>query len=378
MTHIYLIRHCESEGNACRRTQAHVESIVTAKGYRQNEMLRRRFIAVPIDAIYSSDSYRSIMTVKPIADERGLTVRVRLMLREVTTGVWEDMAWGDIIRQYPKEHYNWQNTPWNMITPGGSTFQQVSDRLICGLRRIAQEVGDGTALAVSHSCSIKAALCTILGKPMTEVLDLGHGDNTSVSLLHVDQAGNISVEFMNDSSHLPAHLQRAWTGMAGSAINMGFDPVQTDTDFAKLVDFARMDYIERSGSSGGFDGAAYEGEARALLARHPKFIALALLGGRHVGFVRIGEDPNLPGDCGLLERHYILPELRGKGFSCQMFGYAACVIRYAYKLHIVLPIPVTEEEKQVAEQFLFAPLAGLPEYLTLDLFPPTLELHMLA
>ena len=52
MAKIYLIRHCESEGNACRRTQAHVDALVTTKGYEQNEMLRRRFKGIHIDAIY--------------------------------------------------------------------------------------------------------------------------------------------------------------------------------------------------------------------------------------------------------------------------------------------------------------------------------------
>ena len=86
MAKIYLIRHCESEGNACRRTQAHVDALVTTKGYEQNEMLRRRFKGIHIDAIYSSDSFRSIMTVAPIAKERDLPVKVRILLREVTTG----------------------------------------------------------------------------------------------------------------------------------------------------------------------------------------------------------------------------------------------------------------------------------------------------
>mgnify|MGYP001767979586 CR=1 FL=1 len=73
-------------------------------------------------------------------------------MREITTGIWEDMAWGDISRRYPHEHRQWEQTPWDLNIPGGSTFQQVADRLIECIRRIAQEVGEGTALAVSHSC----------------------------------------------------------------------------------------------------------------------------------------------------------------------------------------------------------------------------------
>lgn len=70
-------------------------------------MLRRRFKDIPIDAIYSSDSFRSIMTVDPIAKERNLPINIRILLREVTTGVWEDSAWGNIALEYPEDHVNW-------------------------------------------------------------------------------------------------------------------------------------------------------------------------------------------------------------------------------------------------------------------------------
>ena len=49
---------------------------------------------------------------------------------------------------YPKESKDWDEHPWANTTPGASTFQQVADRLLFGLRRIAREVGDGNALCV--------------------------------------------------------------------------------------------------------------------------------------------------------------------------------------------------------------------------------------
>lgn len=368
MTSIYLIRHCESEGNACRRTQAHIESLVTAKGYQQNEMLRRRFENIPINAIYSSDSFRSIMTVDPIAKEHGLPIRVRLLLREITTGVWEDMAWGDISREYPREHLAWEKTPWELITPGGSTFQQVADQLIEGIRRIARDVGDGTALAVSHSCSIKSALCLILGKPMTSIADFGHGDNTSVNLLKVDTDGTISVEFMNDCSHLPPHLRRAWSGIANSDINMGFDLISLPEDAGQLLNFAESDFREREGNGAAFDRIGYIDEMKRLLKRNPSYLAFAVLGGRRCGFVQLSSANGLPASHGLLAKHYLVPEYRGKGYSVQFFGYASKTFRYEYRTAIAITRPTNEDERSVVERFLFAPMAGHPEYLSLDLF----------
>ena len=80
---------------------------------------------------------------------------------------------------------------------------------------------------------------------MTEVLSFGHGDNTSVSLLDIDMDGNIQVEFMNDASHLPPHLQRAWSGMAGDSVNMAVYPCRLPEQSQELLDLAEADYYER-------------------------------------------------------------------------------------------------------------------------------------
>ena len=66
-TTIYMVRHCESEGNACRRSQARFDGIVTRKGLEQSQVLADHFADTPITAIYSSDAYRSRVTAAPLA-----------------------------------------------------------------------------------------------------------------------------------------------------------------------------------------------------------------------------------------------------------------------------------------------------------------------
>lgn len=378
MARIYLVRHCESEGNACRRTQAHVEALVTRKGYEQCEMLRRRFEGIPIQAIYTSDSYRSIMTATPISCERGIPIHVRISLREITTGIWEDMAWGNITKEYPVEHRHWTKTPWNIITPGASTFQEVAGRAIFGLRRIAREIGeDGTALVVSHSCTIKSALCLILGKPMEEVGDLGHGDNTSVSLLEVDSAGNLTVSFRNDASHLPKRLQRAWGGMAGADVNMAVYPLNPETQREELLKMAEQNHILR-GSTEAFDREAYWNSTKALLSEHPNYIAISTLHDKICGFVRLGRDGDLRKDCGVLEEMYVAPELQGRGYCEQLFGYAAHEFRYADFRELVVRRNCTKEEQRVVDCFVFEEKKGFPAYQTLFLYCPPCPYPIMA
>ena len=62
MTRIYLIRHAEAEGNLYRRVQGQYNSLVTERGLEQIKALEERFRDVPIDAVYSSDLYRTKKT----------------------------------------------------------------------------------------------------------------------------------------------------------------------------------------------------------------------------------------------------------------------------------------------------------------------------
>ena len=367
VANIYLIRHCESEGNACRRAQAQTDALVTRKGYEQNEMLRSRFQDIPIDAIYTSDTFRSIMTAAPIARERNLPIRVRFLLRELTTGVWEDCAWGNIANEYPAEHDAWTRTPWITTAPGATTFQQVSDRMIYSIRRIAKEVGDGNALVVSHSCSIKASLCSMLRMPMERVGEVGHGDNTSISLLHVDKEGNIEVVYRNDDSHLPDHLRRAWNGVAGSDVNMTIYPCDPRSEMDVLVEMVSA-YSKERGTT--FDPEAYlEGVLRQM-EKDPNCIGIGRLKGRVVGFVRYGSEAELPSGYGVVQEMYVVPELQGIGYSEQLFGYAVHEIRYQNKISVAMRKAVSAEEQRMFTRFTFCEMNGFPAYMELSLIAP--------
>ena len=376
MANIYLIRHCESEGNACRRTQAQTDALVTRKGYLQNEALRQRFRDIRVDAVYSSDAFRSVVTVEPIARERNLPVKVRIQLREVTTGIWEDMAWGNIARDYPDANRDWQAHPWAHSTPGATTFQQAADRLIFALRRIAREVGDGTAVCASHSCTIKAGLCAILGLPLSEIHAVGHGDNTSVSLIHVDENGHFSVEYMNDSSHLTPELARAWSGVAGSDVNMVVDPVDPEREWQALLQLVREEHVQRLGADAHFDEAQWEEKTRKLLKAHPDYVALCVLKGETVGYVQM-EPAELAGT-GHIRTMYVTQKLQGKGYTEQLFGYATHVFRYEGKDTVSVELPTLPEDRRVIGRFLFASAPERTDRLVLKLYNPPVTYPVLA
>ena len=99
MTTIYLIRHAEAEGNLYRRVHGWYDSLITENGYRQIAALRGRFADVPIDAVYSSDLFRTGTTARAIYPGHGLELHTTPGLREIGVGVWEDKPWGALERE---------------------------------------------------------------------------------------------------------------------------------------------------------------------------------------------------------------------------------------------------------------------------------------
>lgn len=59
MTRIYLVRHAEAEGNLYRIAHGHYNGLITARGYKQIAVLQQRLAHIPIDAVYSSDLFRT-------------------------------------------------------------------------------------------------------------------------------------------------------------------------------------------------------------------------------------------------------------------------------------------------------------------------------
>ena len=101
MTRIYLIRHAEAEGNLYRIAQGQYDSLVTDRGMRQIAALGKRFEGVRIDAVYSSDLYRTCVTAGALYIPRRLPLHRMPALREICVGEWEQKTWGEIAQRCP-------------------------------------------------------------------------------------------------------------------------------------------------------------------------------------------------------------------------------------------------------------------------------------
>ena len=96
MTEIYIIRHAQAEGNLYRMMQGNWDGDVTPLGLRQIDALAERFRHVKIDALYSSDLYRTRVTASAITRWHSVPMQLDARLREIHMGSWETEFFGNI------------------------------------------------------------------------------------------------------------------------------------------------------------------------------------------------------------------------------------------------------------------------------------------
>ena len=202
MTTIYLIRHAEAEGNLYRIAQGQDDSILTDRGWRQVKALERRFDGVQIDAVYTSDLYRTRATASALYLPRNLTPHLVRDLREIHVGVWERRTWGEIARRWPDQmsDFSRRMDRWHM--EGAETPAQVLERALGAVQKIAAENGGKTVAVFSHGYVIRLLLANLQGVSLRDTGDKSPtGDNTAVSLLEWD-GETLRVVRQNDNSHL--------------------------------------------------------------------------------------------------------------------------------------------------------------------------------
>ena len=369
-TTLYLVRHCESEGNSCRRSQAQFDGIVTRKGLRQADALAKRFADVPVTAIYSSDAYRSRMTAQPLADAKGLPVQLRTLLREYTIGIWEGVAIARSARQNPELYARWTATPYDHNIPGADQFSTVADRGCEAIQRLAKENPGGTVVAISHSCTINCTLTRLLGQPISYYGKVKSGDNTAVTKLEVDEEGNVEVIYINDDSHLsPELLRQNYTGRTPDT-NFDFEYIsfpQDDERFAAAVAQACEQLSDWN------DAAEIRARVDESVAQHSTYAFFPVLLERVCGIVTVKRDPSLPADHGMLTGMFVPDDLRTRGYTEQAFGEAIDVLRRRGCRYLVVENKNDPHFQLLIGRFIFEPMPGSDTLMRMKLTVPGVE-----
>lgn len=344
MTTIYLVRHAEAEGNLYRRIHGWYNSLITENGYRQIKALEERFREIPVDAVYSSDLFRTMTTARAVYVPKGLELHTDPGLRELNLGVWEDTTFGNVRRESPRQLdlFNRTDPAWEV--ENGESFFQLGDRLYDTVRRLAERHPGQTTALFSHGMALRQFLGKVKNIPPEEWHAMPHGDNTAVSCLTWD-GERFEIQFEMDNSHLPEEIstlarQSWWRRDKSKAadVNLGSDPAFQSWERDREL------YLKlRREICPGVEDQVLLQEAEELQGRSAWNVKLFFAGDRPVGVALYDTDRYQEDKAGYIKFLSILPEDRGRNLGVQLIGDAVSMYRGSNRDRLRLHCPRDNE-----------------------------------
>ena len=166
MTTIYLARHGESDWNAANRFQGHSDRPLTDLGREQARALADLVAGENVEAIYASPLSRALETARIVAARTGLAVVEDEGLREVDTGSWSGLSRAEVQERYPEGFERW--TSGGAGWEDGESYEEMAERVLAAVNRIAAAHPGGRVLLVSHGGPIRAIQAASDGMAISE------------------------------------------------------------------------------------------------------------------------------------------------------------------------------------------------------------------
>ncbi len=149
MTLLYLVRHGETDWNLHHRIQGSTDIPLNATGREQAATTGRLLKRRSFDAVLASPLSRARETASIIGRELGLgEPSLDPALVERQYGEAEGLSWEEVQRRFPE----------GVDVPGRETREQVADRVLPALCRIADAHPDQALVVVTHGGVIRSVL----------------------------------------------------------------------------------------------------------------------------------------------------------------------------------------------------------------------------
>lgn len=139
---IYVIRHGQTEFNTKNIINGQYDDILTTEGIEQAKNAVKS-LPKTIKHMYASSLSRAKQTAELLNSALQVPITLHDELREVDFGALNGTEY---LEEY-KERHRLMNYDWR---PSGESFDQVKERVLRILDKVAQGSSDGEALIVAH------------------------------------------------------------------------------------------------------------------------------------------------------------------------------------------------------------------------------------
>jgi len=203
-THVLLVRHGQSRGNAERRFGGHTATPLSARGHKQAEATARCLKSESLTAIYSSDLARAMETARPLSKLTGLPINGTDAFRERSVGVMEGLTFEDAAQQHPEQYAALLRRDFEHVLTGGESYRQLLDRARQKLDQIIAQNRGGKIAVFSHTgtiCILALHLMGALDSPELKPVWISSA-NCGITRFELRDDGFVRVLYVNDTRHL--------------------------------------------------------------------------------------------------------------------------------------------------------------------------------
>lgn len=202
VTTLYLVRHCEAQGNINNTFQGKIDQDITKKGQMQLELLSERCRRLSFDVIYSSPLIRAYKTALAVNKYHNAEIITDPAFTEIDGGEYEGRQWEELPVLFPDTYNLWKNDFSRFKTDKGESMRQVFNRVSNGILRVVEKNKGRSIVIASHGCAIRNMCCFMRGIGIERIMECEWVDNTGVCCYHVLENGKFEEVFVNDCSHL--------------------------------------------------------------------------------------------------------------------------------------------------------------------------------
>ena len=150
-TRLCLVRHGETEWNAERRLQGHLDVPLNRTGEAQAAATAASLATVHFAAVYCSDLQRARQTAAAITRDRAGAVEFHDHLRERHYGAFQGLTYAEAEARFPDDYLRFkQRDPLFTFPGGGESLSEFAGRIEATLADLAASHHGEQVLIVTH------------------------------------------------------------------------------------------------------------------------------------------------------------------------------------------------------------------------------------
>lgn len=163
ITHLFLVRHGQSEGNAALRFGGHSDTPLSQLGWRQADLTARYLAGKKVSVVYSSDLPRTMQTAQATADLLRLEIHSTPNFRERHVGVLSGLTFREAEEKFAAEYAALINRDFDFVMTDGESYRQMLARATAELDDILDRYRGERIAVFSHTGTICLLILHLLG-----------------------------------------------------------------------------------------------------------------------------------------------------------------------------------------------------------------------